>query len=188
MPLADSENKPNFWTTMPGFLTGLAAVLTAVTGLLVVMHPHGSSESKDKPAVTASPSDAPGAASNGAGAVPTGAGGTSVSSAAMPKQQKPTVLVQERDGSETRVFLNGFKDSYSGEFIQLKNGQSIPFDKIKLVDFMDLRDYDQEVKVTLIDGRTLEGTIQVGEQITGSTDIGPFSISVRSLKRISFER
>jgi hypothetical protein len=106
----------------------------------------------------------------------------------MPKQQKPTVLVQERDGSETRVFLNGFKDSYSGEFIQLKNGQSIPFDKIKLVDFMDLRDYDQEVKVTLIDGRTLEGTIQVGEQMTGSTDIGPFSISVRSLKRISFER
>jgi hypothetical protein len=174
--------------TMPGILTGLAAVLTAVTGLLVVMYPHGLSGPKEKPAVGAvSPSDAPGAASNGAGAVP-GAGGTSVSPAAMPKQQKPTVLVIERDGSQTRLFLSSFRESQWDEAFRLKNGQSIPFDKIKSVDFLDAQDSDQNVRVTLIDGRILEGAIQIGEQVLGSTDIGPFSISVRSLKQISFER
>lgn len=187
--MADSENKPNFWTTMPGFLTGLAAVLTAVTGLLVVMHPHGASGSKETPAVgTVSPSDAAGAASNGVGAVPTGAGGTSVPTAAMPKQQKPTVLVIERDGSQTRLFLSSFRESMWDEAFRLKNGQTIPFDKIKSVDFLDAQDSDQNVRVTLIDGRTLEGAIQIGEQVLGSTDIGPFSISVGSLKQISFER
>jgi hypothetical protein len=179
--LADSENKPNFWTTMPGFLTGLAAVLTAVTGLLVVMHPHGPSGSKETPAVgTVSPSDAGGAAS--------APGGTPGSSAAMPKQQKPTVLVIERDGSQTRLFLSSFKESQWDEAFRLKNGQTIPFDKIKSVDFLDAQDSDQNVRVTLIDGRTLEGAIQIGEQVLGSTDIGPFAISVRSLKQISFER
>jgi hypothetical protein len=37
-------------------------------------------------------------------------------------------------------------------------------------------------------GERFEGDIMAGEQITGDTDIGPFSISVTSLKRISFER
>jgi hypothetical protein len=106
----------------------------------------------------------------------------------MPKQQKPTVLVVGKDGTETRVFLKGFQDSYSGESIKLKNGQSIPFEKMASVDFVDTHAYDQSVKVTLADGRMLEGDIMSGEQITGDTDIGPFSISVKDLKRISFER
>ena len=38
-----------------------------------------------------------------------------------------------------------------------------------------------------MDGRTLEGDILAG-QLTGSTDIGPFSISVVTLKQVLFER
>ena len=72
--------------------------------------------------------------------------------------------------------------------IQLKNGQSIPFDKIRSIDFLETHDYEQDVKVTLTDGRALEGAIMSGEQMTGDTDIGPFSISVKSLKRFLFER
>ena len=105
----------------------------------------------------------------------------------MPRQQKPTVLVIGKDGTETKVFLNSFRDSYSGEAIQLKNGQTVPFDKIRSIDFLETHDYGQEVSVTLTDGRVLEGAIMSGEQMTGDTDIGPFSISVKSLKRILFE-
>jgi hypothetical protein len=39
--LPEPDKKQSFWTTLPGVLTGIAALLTAVTGLLVVMYPHG---------------------------------------------------------------------------------------------------------------------------------------------------
>jgi len=96
------------------------------------------------------------------------------------------VLVTGKDGSETRVFLNGFKDSYTDEAIQLKSGQSIPFDKIRSIDFLEVHEYQRDVKVTLVDGRGLEGAIQSGEQFRGETDIGPFSVV--NLKQILFER
>jgi hypothetical protein len=181
--LAEPDKKQNFWTTLPGLLTGLAALLTAVTGFLVVMHPRDAAGGKAGPAVVTGPVD------SGTGA-PAAGGGTATSSSPSPAKQgqKPTVLVSGKDGTESRVFLNSFRDSYSGEAIQLKNGQSIRFDKIRSVDFLETHDYEQDVRVTLTDGRALEGAIMSGEQLTGDTDIGPFSISVKSLKRILFER
>jgi hypothetical protein len=192
--LAEPEKKQSFWTTMPGMLTGIAAVLTAVTGLLVVVFPHGLAGSKDGAAVVSS-KDPAGAAQSASPAVqdvepPTqsAAGTGSASASAMPKQNQPTVLLIRKDGTETRGFLHGFQDSQSLQTIALKDGQSIPFDKIKSVDFTQTLGSDQGVKVTLTDGRTLEGDILAGEQMTGDTDIGPFSISVVTLKQVVFER
>ena len=179
--MAEPDKKQNFWTTLPGFLTGIAAVLTAVTGLLVVLYPHGFSGSKEGHPTAVSREDA-------AATAPSGVGESSTHASAMPRQQKPTVLVVGKDGTESRVFQNSFRDSYSGEALQLKNGQSIRFDKIRSVDFLETHDYEQDVRVTLTDGRALDGAIMSGEQMTGDTDIGPFSISVKSLKRILFER
>jgi len=179
--LAEPDKKQNFWTTLPGLLTGIAAVLTAATGLLVVMYPHGFAGSKDGRPATVSPQDATAAA-------PKGVGETSTHASERGRQGKPTVLVVGKDGTESRLSLNSFRDSYSGEGFQLKNGQAIPFDKIRSVDFLETHDYEQDVRVTLMDGRAVEGAIMSGEQMTGDTDIGPFSISVKSLKRILFER
>jgi hypothetical protein len=181
--LAELEKKQSFWTTLPGMMTGIAALLTAVTGLLVVMHPHGPAGGKESPGAGISSGVATPRATPAAG------GGSSASPApSMQQRQKPTVLVVGKDGTETRVFLNGFKDSYTDEAIGLKSGQSIPFDKIGSIDFLDVHEYQRDVKVTLRDGRTLEGAIQSGEQFRGETDIGPFAISVVNLKRIAFER
>jgi hypothetical protein len=177
--VAESEKKQSFWMTLPGFLTGIAAVLTAVTGLLVVMYPHGFAGPKDRPPVGSATEPAQAASS---------AAGVAGASAAPAARQRSTVLVTAKDGTETRVSLNSFRDSYSGEAVQLKNGQSIPFDKIRSVDFLEVHEYEQDVRVTLMDGRALDGAIMSGEQMTGDTDIGPFSISVKSLKRILFER
>jgi hypothetical protein len=201
--LAEPENKPNFWTTMPGLLTGVAAVLTAVTGMLVVMYPHGFSAAGGAAGAAGSSGAAASLASKqkqGAalgsaagpgpepGAAPSAAGAAGAPASLMPRQQKPTVLVLAKDGTETRLFLNGFKDGYSGETIQLKGGQAIPFEKIRSVDFLDEHDFDKNIKVTLTDGRAVEGAIMAGESMEGDSDIGPFSISVKSLKRILFER
>ena len=190
--MADPEKRASFWTTLPGFLTGIAALLTAVTGLLVVMYPHGFSGSKDGAAAVSSKEPA-GAAQS---ASPAAQGASSAvqnaaadgSASLMPRGDKPTVLLIRKDGTETRGFLHGFQDSQSLQAIALKDGQSIPFDKIKSVDFTETRGSDQGVKVTLMDGRALEGDIMAGEQMTGDTDIGLFSISVKTLKQVVFER
>jgi len=162
-------------------LTGIAALLTAATGLLVVMNPHGFGRAKESAAAGSGIETANTTAVEGRGSGP--------SAASSPQQRKKaTVLVTGKDGTETKVFLNSFRDSYSGQAIQLKNGQSIPFDKIRSIDFLEVHDYEQDVRVTLTDGRAVEGAIMSGEQITGDTDIGPFSISVKNLRRILFER
>jgi hypothetical protein len=177
--LADSE-KQNFWTTLPGILTGIAALLTAVTGMLLVLYPHGFRAAKESAPTTAGVEASRTAAIEGGNAAPSGA--------APAQSKKPGVLVTEKDGSSTEISLRSLRDSYSGESVQLKNGQTVPFEKIKSIDFLGVTNYDQDVKVTLIDGRAIEGSIMSGEQITGDTDIGPFSISVKQLSRVVFQR
>lgn len=176
--MADSE-KQSFWTTLPGVLTGVAALLTAVTGLLVVMHPRSPSVAKGS-TVTASGSQ--GAKTEAAG----GAGPAASSPTAQVK--KATVVVVETDGTETRLSLKSFKDSYSDQVLQLKSGQSISFDRVQSIDFLEVHAYEQDLRLTLTDGRTLEGAIMVGEAIVGETDVGAFSVPVTKLKRIVFER
>src|SRR5215467_1754030 len=55
-----TDNKPstgsNWWQTMPGILTGLAAIVTAVTGLIVAFNHTGSRSEQVPQAASASPS------------------------------------------------------------------------------------------------------------------------------------
>ena len=45
------ENK-NFWMSLPGILTGIAAVLTALTGLFLALSGNGPPETRNPPSVT----------------------------------------------------------------------------------------------------------------------------------------
>ena len=40
--MGEHQNKPNFWTTLPGILTGCAAMITAVTGLFGACYASGA--------------------------------------------------------------------------------------------------------------------------------------------------
>ena len=176
--MAESE-KQSFWTTLPGILTGIAALLTAVTGLMIAFYSHGPSAAKD-------------AAGSGNEAAKSAQveGASPPSAASVPQQtQKNTVLVTAKDGTETRLSLKSFKDSYSGsEMIQLRSGQSIAFEKMKSIDFLGAPDSDENIRVTLLDGRKIEGAIMPGERIAGESDLGPFSTAVTNLKQVVFER
>ena len=99
------------------------------------------------------------------------------------------MLVTAKDGTETRLSLKSFKDSYSGsEMIQLRSGQSIAFEKMRSIDFLGAPDSDEYIRVTLLDGRKIEGAIMPGERIAGESDLGPFSTAVTNLKQVVFER
>ena len=182
--MAEPDKKQSFWTTLPGVLTGVAALLTAVTGLLVIAYPHGFTGGKENPGTSV------GSVADTVGAAPASGGSSfpALTPSAAPQKQKATVLVTSKDDTATRLFLKTFKHNSYGEAIELKSGQTISFDKIKSIDFLTVRDYQIDVKVTLTDGRVLDGTLPIGYSFSGETDIGPFTIRVENLKQISFER
>jgi hypothetical protein len=68
-----TDNTPStgssWWQTMPGILTGLAAIVTAVTGLIVAFNHTGSRGEPTSQAATASPSSS--APTSGASSSPT---------------------------------------------------------------------------------------------------------------------
>ncbi|MCC5607577.1 hypothetical protein LC612_12455 [Nostoc sp. CHAB 5834] len=45
----DNSNKVNFWTTIPGIITGIAALLTAVTGLVTAWNTFKTSSPPNSP-------------------------------------------------------------------------------------------------------------------------------------------
>jgi len=55
--MADEKSGTSWWQTVPGVLTGLAAIITAVTGLILALN-HTSSRSDAAPAVSSSTSPA----------------------------------------------------------------------------------------------------------------------------------
>jgi hypothetical protein len=167
--LTESDKKQSFWTTMPGILTGIAALLTALTGFFVAVYPHGSSGSSDHPTSAPATASAPPAA---------------------PVAQTPkgAVTVTSRDGEVTRLSLKSFQHNYTEKTIELTSGQTISFDRIKSIDFFSVdNDHQVAVKVTLTDGRALDGVLRTGYAFVGESDIGPFRINVENLKQILFQ-
>jgi hypothetical protein len=73
-----TSTRPSWWQTIPGILTGLAAIITAVTGLLVVLN-----RTSDRPETSRTPSPTT-AAATPAPASPSSAAASSGESIALP--------------------------------------------------------------------------------------------------------
>lgn len=167
---------------MPGILTGVAALLTAVTGLFVaVHHSSGSSPSSEQPASTIGSGPESKSLLPAANSAPAQAPNPATAG---------SVTLTSRAGDVTKLSLKGFKHNYTENVIALTNGQTIALEKIRQVDFLTVNDEEREVvmKVTLIDGRTVDGSIQTHYSFRGENDIGPFNIEVQNVKQIVFNR
>jgi hypothetical protein len=187
--LAEAEKKENFWTTMPGILTGVAAILTALTGLFVAVYQRSNNATKEAPVTTA------GAVTKPASSVPVAAvnstPNTTASSAETPLPARVTkgyVSLTSRQGEVTQLSVASFRHNFTDKSIELTNGQTILFEKIRAIDFLDLNREMQEstVKVTLIDGRVVPGILKTGYAFKGESDIGPFNIWLYDVKQVVF--
>jgi hypothetical protein len=176
------EKKQNFWTTMPGILTGLAALLTAATGLWVAIGPHNKPSADEHPAAAVSAplqSSAPGSAPPAS---------TQQSSAALPSPAADTVRLTSRAGEVTQLSAKTFIHNFTDKAIELTSGQTIAFEKIKAIDFLTVHPDERsvDVKVTLTDGRIVNGALKKDYAFNGESDLGPFHISVQDVKQIVF--
>jgi hypothetical protein len=185
--LPEPEKKQSFWTTMPGILTGMAALLTAATGLWVAIAPHDKPGSDGRSARVSAPmqASAPGSAPPASTQQSPAASSVVAAPAATARN---TVVVTSRAGDVTKLSAKTFVHNSTDKAIELTSGQTIGFEKIKVVDFFTLH-LDQrsvDVKVMLVDGTTIDGALQKDYAFTGENDLGSFRILVQDVKQIVF--
>jgi hypothetical protein len=177
--MAESNEKQNFWTTIPGILTGLAAVLTAGTGLFLALnHPRDAASQGERPASAVLES-----------AVPTSSPSAAVTPPASPApsaKSSDSVTLISRNNEVTHLVAKTFRHGLGGKSIELTSGQTIPFEKIRSIDFGTIGHDEVTVNVTLTDGRVVSGSVTTNAGFEGENDIGPFSIYVANVKRVVF--
>jgi hypothetical protein len=189
LPEPEVEKKQSFWTTMPGILTGLAALLTAATGLWVAIGPHDKPAEDEHPTAVTAPTPLQSSAPGSAPPVSTQQSPAS-SPAATAQAGQYTVTLTSRAGEVTKLSAKTFVHNYTDKTIELTSGQTIAFERIKVIDFFTVHPDERsiDVKVTLTDGRVVDGALKKDYAFNGESDLGPFHIFVQDVKQVVFAR
>jgi len=189
-----ATKEQGFWTTLPGVLTGGAALLTAITGLIVGLYQYGVLGSRHGQTGDPRPSTMAAQASEPNGAKPP------VESLPQPpaaivgqqKTQEATVAITAKDGTTTTVMADSLRQMREwDQSLHLLSGRNVAFAKIKAIEV--LRDYEDQAKIqiTLLDGSVMEDAVALGSSTLGfhgETDLGGFDIRMEQLQRIVFRR
>ena len=196
----DKDGKTSaFWTTLPGILTGIAAVVTAITGLTVGLLQYGVFGSKHgepgKPTTSATSTPAASTASQGAGTPASSARGPGAPPASKPTETNPqraTVVITASDGTTTTLFAENFRQTahYDAQ-LHLRSGQAVAFDNIKSIDVVKVYAEHADVRIVLADDKVLSASLGAGSSIYGfggENEMGTFGITVDRLKRVVFRR
>jgi len=174
--MTEEPRRHSFWTTLPGVLTGIAALVTAVTGAII-----GLSQLREK--------GSPNVPAGGPG--PVTAAPASVESPSTPAASGDRMaVITARDGSVSSVYASSLRHHQTGRELPLLSGQSIPFDRIRTIDVTRLESDQARVDVTLVDGTVHSGALAAGLSpygFAGVNELGSFEIRVDELSRISFE-
>ncbi|WP_412821976.1 hypothetical protein [Micromonospora sp. MS34] len=174
----------NFWRTVPGMLTAVAAVITAVGGLLTVLLQLGVIGGTGDPAASSTPSHP--------AAVP------QVATTARAAAGKPWSEVQARwtanDGTVTTMRAETVRFCISaGAGVNLDESQDIAFEKMSMIEVLhsDVAlspGGKATLRVTLTNGATREGKITSGCDFFGFAEIGRYSLYPDKLLKIEFLR
>jgi hypothetical protein len=186
----DRSKDKSWWQTLPGILTAIAAILTALTGLFVALNQIGIVGTPKK-AISNSPVN-----QRATQPAEQGGQGPSATSIELKPWSESSAVIYSQDGTKTSVRAETL--CYTGSFnheLDLKNGQSIPFEKIKFFEVLKVDDPNApnshaNITITLLTGDKISGDIGAyyGEDLFGYNDIGRYVITLQKLKRIEFER
>ena len=103
------------------------------------------------------------------------------SSAALPSPAANTVVLTSRAGEVTQLSAKTFIHNFTDKAIELTSGQTIVFEKIKAIDFLTVHPDERsvDVKVTLTDGRIVNGALKKDYAFSGESDLGLFTSPYR---------
>ena len=188
--MAESRKSTSWWQTLPGFLTALATILTAITGLAALLFQNGVFGGKGDVAVRAQPSP-----QHYASSVQASERTSPVASRAEPTKSwsDATAVVANQDGTTTRLRAASLSNCISvAHDIQLEAGQSIPFEKMSGIEVLQADDHTSpspkaKLEVKLLDGTVVSGTVEANCDLFGYNSLGRFATYYDRIRSIHFE-
>jgi hypothetical protein len=184
--MADETTPKRWWQGLTGIVTAVAALLTAVGGMLAILFQYGVLGGAEEDAVGSGsgPSTSTGSTAE-PGPVTSGPAGKPWSEVA--------AVFTATDGSQTTVRAATVRYCIgAGAGLGLSTGQDVAFEKMRSVvvtrsDELFTPDGEAEVVITLVAGQQLRGGIGSNCDLFGSNDAGRFSLYPQKLKRIDFK-
>lgn len=201
--MSESPKPGSWWQTLPGLLTALAATITALSGFVALLFQNGILGHKSEPkaevvATTASQGAAPASAPSPAvKPTPDPSPAAQTSPAQDAKARRPwsdaEAVLLGRDGKTTRLRAETFCSCISvNHEIELDGNQSIPFEKMASIEVLQadentVPNAKAKLKLTLVDGTELSGSVAADCDLFGYNNVGRFTTFYHRLRSVRFE-
>ena len=183
----DSDNTSSWWTTLPGILTAIATVITAVSSLLAALSQSGVFGERNKAFVSQKIDDIRGVASTTSGPAPIAATPT----LGTYDQAAPIggAVVTLRDGTVVRLRADITESCQGGPTLKTTAGQRIEMPRIRRLDLSDWSADQQRgsAHIVLDDGGALDVEI-AGCALVGTSDQGPYRGPFQDIRSVEFVR
>jgi hypothetical protein len=190
-------SKGGWWSTLPGILTAIAAIITALTGFFAILAQNGVFGEKNKPIATSKVEnvapktdvgDKPGEAKSAVPGVPASDGAAS-GIAASPLHSLPFTgaVVAQRNGKDVKPSGDVKEYCQGRPVLKTPDGQLIEMKRMSRFDVVDWRDQAGTVRITLNNGETVETKVE-GCAMVGSNDLGDYHGDFDSIKSVTFIR
>jgi hypothetical protein len=184
-----TEDEKSFWQTVPGILTALAALVTALAGLLGILVQSGviggGTEGSDGAAQTAVDPTAEGPQEATSGS------STPADASTLVPWEKTTATFVLEDGRTMTVRAPTVGIACNTEVVELENGQRIELRLVSSIRFDAIytESSSADALVTLLDGRRLDEPVHTWNcPVTGTNDLGPVQVELDEIRQIEFER
>ena len=184
-----AETGKSFWQTAPGVITAVAALVTALGGVLAVVLQHdligGAGESGGQVAAGAPAAGDTGRAASGEA--------TRDPAEAPPRipWARATATLVRRDGTSATVKAPTVGLTCTSGTLVFENGQQVSLELVRSIRFdaIYVENTSADGVVTLLDGRELTDPIHTWNcPITGANELGPVTIQLGDIRRIDFHR
>jgi hypothetical protein len=189
----DSPRAHSFWKTLPGILTAVAAIITAVGGTLAILLQvgiiGGAGKGPERPAAATQPA----AIVSASTATATGSAPAAGASAGRPWSDVQA-RITAKDGTTTVIRAETLRFCFSGGAgVNLNDSLDIAFEKMSLIEVLrsDVAlsaGGKATLRVTLTSGTVKEGSITSGCDFFGQAEEGRYSLYPDKLQKIEFLR
>jgi hypothetical protein len=197
--MAPNDAKSSFWVTMPGILTGLAALITASGGIILGLYQYGALGSRP---VNPSPNANSSMANSMPAPVHTPTKEEKIESSGAPGVPVPTptsandrqhIRITRTNGSVMTALPDGFYFCSHWNAVELDGGQSVDFERMNAIHIVKLErestgQYATTLRIQLIKGVDIVGVTHCSEPeaVTGNNELGDMHVSLREIKEIRF--